>query len=127
MNFKQFANKYRVRIVNEYTDSNPHMPDSCNMNHFKTTLRMEHRQMTIIFSQGYGITGEPTADSVLNCLVSDAWGIDNARDFEDWAGEYGYDTDSRRAERTYNACVQQTAKLKQFAGDHYDELLSCEE
>jgi hypothetical protein len=46
----------------------------------------------------------------------DASGAENARNFEDWASEYGYDTDSRAAERTYNVVVKQAAELREFLG-----------
>ena len=114
---KNFIAKNRIRIENTFTDNNPNMTDSANMNHFKSTLRMGKRQMTIIFSQGYGIQGEPTAASVLDCLASDAAGVENARSFEDWCGDYGYDTDSRKAENIFKACEKQAEKLKNFLGD----------
>lgn len=59
---------------------------------------------------------EPDAANVLDCLASDAAGIENARSFEDWAGEYGYDEDSRKALDTYLLCQAQAAKLSQFLG-----------
>ena len=40
----------------------------------------------------------PNAYSVLACLTK--W---DPGTFEDFCGEYGYDTDSRKAEKTYNA------------------------
>jgi hypothetical protein len=42
----------------------------------------------------------------------------------DWAGEYGYDTDSRKAEKTFRACQRQRAKLFAFLGPElYQTLL----
>lgn len=35
--------------------------------------------------------------------MGDSWGYENARSFEEWAGEYGYDPDSRKAEATWKA------------------------
>jgi hypothetical protein len=45
----------------------------------------------------------PTPADVLECLALDA-GVLDASTFEEWAGEYGYDADSREAERIYNEC-----------------------
>ena len=121
---KQFANRNKIRATVEWADSNPHMPDSKNMNHFKVILRHAGRQMTLLFSQGYGISGEPTAADVLNCLASDSSSVENARSFEDWAADLGYDTDSRKAEKIFKACEIQATKIKKFLGeDLYKKLL----
>jgi hypothetical protein len=75
--------------------------------HFSCTLRQvgkgNPRTMTIEYSQGSAHTHAPTCADVLNCLADDSRGWDNARSFEDWCSDCGYDTDSRRAERTYQA------------------------
>jgi hypothetical protein len=66
---------------------------------------------------GLAHTQEPTTEDVLNSLASDAAGIENARSFEAWCNHYGYDTDSRRAEKTFNVCERQAEKLKSFLGE----------
>lgn len=70
----------------------------------------------------------PTVESVLDCLASDASGYDNARDFDDWCGEFGFDTDSRKAEACYRTCAEQAKALRHFLGDiAYEALLfQCE-
>ena len=92
-------------------------------NWYSVTLRYGRRQMTVPFGMGSALTDEPGADDVLNCLTSDAASYENARSFEEWAGDYGYDTDSRRAEQTYRQVEAQTAKLRKFLGDQYDAYL----
>jgi hypothetical protein len=92
--------------------------------HWKCRLRRGDKRFTVYFSMGPAHSREPEVADVLDCLASDASGIENAKTFEDWAGEYGYDTDSRRAERTYRICVKQAEKLKQFLGDDlFDQLV----
>ena len=127
MTFHQFCSKHRVRIESRLADSNPNNPDWEGAHHFRVTLKMHDRQLTTPFSQGYGIPSEPTAEGVLNCLVSDTWGIENARNFEEWCSEYGYDTDSRKAESLYRACTRQATKLRQLADSTFDELMNCRE
>jgi hypothetical protein len=51
----------------------------------------------------------PEAASVLNCLVLDSSAKDYS--FVEWCREYGYDDDSRGAERIYNACVKTAREL----------------
>lgn len=55
----------------------------------------------------------PTPDfaDVLYCLVWDASAIDFPG-FEEWAREYGFDTDSRKAEQIYRACLDTALKLR---------------
>ena len=73
---------------------------------------------------GSGHNGEPPeAEDVLNCLVSDAQGLENARTFEEWCSEYGYDPDSRTAERIYKAVEKQVPDLKAFLGSDFQTVL----
>jgi len=53
----------------------------------------------------------PEFADVLYCLVWDASAIDFTG-FEEWAREYGYDPDSRKAEQTYRACLDIALKLR---------------
>lgn len=122
-NIKTFVNRHNIKADVEWADSNPHMTDF-EGNHFKVRLRYRGRQLTIPFSQGYGLSGEPTAADVLNCLASDSASVENARSFEEWASELGYDPDSRKAEKTFKVCETQADKLKKFLGnDLYEDLL----
>jgi hypothetical protein len=51
-------------------------------------------------------------------MCSDATGADQP--FEDWAADYGYDADSRKAEATYRAVVAQTKQLRALLLDKFD-------
>ncbi|MBR1173879.1 hypothetical protein JQ617_07930 [Bradyrhizobium sp. KB893862 SZCCT0404] len=71
--------------------------------------------------EAYGATNaknaiEPNAIDVVHSLVMDADVLDMGG-FEDWASNYGYDTDSRKAERTYQACLAIALKLRFALGD----------
>lgn len=106
----------RITMTAERVDRNPHM-DYAPMDHWKCRLRAGRRSMTVYFSKGFGHKGaEPAAAEVLNCLAMDASGYENAGDFESWCSEYGYDADSRKAERTYKAVEKQVAALRRFLG-----------
>lgn len=124
MDTKQFVNKYGVKMSVEWADENKNAPDWTEANHFKVTLRMGKKRLTTYFSQGYGIKGEPKAADVLYCLASDAAGWEENQSFEDWAANYGYDEDRRKAERIYKVVEKQARELKRFLGDElYQELL----
>jgi hypothetical protein len=51
---------------------------------------------------------------VLYCLVSDAQTVAGYADFEDWACDMGYDSDSREAEETFDACCKTHRALSAF-------------
>ena len=59
---------------------------------------------------------EPPLPDVLDSLIIDASCYDNARGFADFAGDLGYDTDSRKAEAIYRACGEVLVWLEQFVG-----------
>jgi hypothetical protein len=124
MTIEQFVTDNGITLRAERTDRNPNMADSANMDHWKTTLRRGKARMTVTFSMGYGHKGaEPKVTDVLDSLASDAAMTDDYS-FDDWCGEYGYDTDSRAALKTYNACVHSAKRLRTFLGDDlYDTLL----
>lgn len=47
---------------------------------------------------------QPKLDEVLHSLLADGECFFQARSFEDWAGDFGYDPDSRKAEVIYREC-----------------------
>lgn len=128
MTIQDFVRDLKISMTAERTDANPAMEGSRDMDHWKVVFRSKafRGQMTTVFSMGYGHQGaEPKAKDVLDCLASDASSADES--FEDWASNYGYDTDSRKAERTYKAVQRSAARLQKFLGDSaYRTLLQCE-
>ena len=58
----------------------------------------------------------PSLVDVLYSLVMDSNALDYPT-FDAWAGDMGYDTDSREAERIYKACVEIALKLRAMVGD----------
>lgn len=66
------------------------------------------------FRQGPAIN--PDAVDVFAALCMDSSVLD-AGGFEDWASDYGYDTDSRAAEAVYRACLETALKLRSALGD----------
>ncbi len=111
----------QVTITSTRTNSNPCM--DANMDHWKVTMKYFGRQMTLVFSKGYGHHGaEPNVQEVMSCLFSNASLIKNARNFYEWCNDLGFHCEDRKARRIYAACLSQAKKLQQFAGDDYDML-----
>jgi hypothetical protein len=128
-NLTSFVKRYKITATAKPSKSNPNMPDSDGMDNWSVKLTRlvdgEKRSMNVPFSMGKGHNGKtPTAADVLDCLASDAAGVENATSFDDWASDYGYDTDSRKAERIYKACKRNAEDLYSLlGGEAYNELL----
>lgn len=68
---------------------------------------------------------EVTVADVLYSLLMDVTMVEG-RSFEEWCDDLGLDTDSRRALKTYEACVAQVEPLKAFLGDAFDRFTRAE-
>lgn len=89
--------------------------------HWTVHLSYQGRRIAVPFHMGSAHRGEPKAADVLSSLILDADGIANARDFADWCSEYGYDSDSRKAERTYKRAQELSERVRRLLGDEYEE------
>ena len=92
---------------------------------YRVKLTYQGRQMTLNYRKGVGHQGNPPQlDEILDSIRSE----DPCEEtFEDWAPSLGYDTDSRKAYATYQACVKQAKQAKALLGaDSYAVLLDCE-
>jgi len=67
------------------------------------------------------IPNNPTLADVMYSVVSDAQAVAYGQTFEDFAAEFGYDEDSRTAERAFNGCRDEFFGLQRL-GANLDEL-----
>jgi hypothetical protein len=95
-------------------------------NGYTCALEFQKRRMTVDFWMGTGLRKEPTASEVLSSLVSDSLSVENSGSFENWCGDLGLDSDSRKAEKTYRAVLSLSQKLAKFLGPAYEDFLSAE-
>lgn len=63
----------------------------------------------------------PDSRDVIYSLLLDSEVLEYAT-FEAWAGEFGYDGDSRQAEKTYNACMKIALQFRQLGESVISEL-----
>lgn len=117
----------RALVTYGNNDFDPDDDWKSRSNPWTVELRYRRRRLTVPFWTGVAITSEPTAADVLGCLLSDASSYKSARDLEDWASDLGYDTDSRKAEKTYRAVEKLTRKLRKFLGDDFESFLRLNE
>lgn len=131
MTATEFCTKHGIIANVTRTDSNPSMENSRQMDHWRVTLErydvsesggLIHPKLgslTTTFSKGFGHKGKaPTAAEVMECLVMDAspFAHDSLVTLEDWCNDFGYDPDSRKAERIFNLCREGAVELRSFLG-----------
>lgn len=95
--------------------------DSKNQRYiFKVQLKRGRKSYTFEFGQSIADgSQEPTLYDILTCLQKYDVGS-----FEDFCGEFGYDEDSRTAERTYKAVVKEFEAMERLFNSDELEVLS---
>ena len=63
---------------------------------------------------------------MLYCLFSDISGIEDEM-FESWCSNFSYSTDSRQAEKTFNACRDTLPLVRRLLGRDFDEIRALDE
>ncbi len=100
--------------------------DNTLHNRFKVTISTPLGRATFDFYGSHydyvnGIVemGESELKHALYCFVSDACSAKNS--FEDFCSEFGYDEDSRKAEKIYKACEKSLSQYDRLCeADIYD-------
>ncbi len=87
-----------------------------------TEVETHPRDEGKVFAQRVTCKARPPALlDVLYCTLADASALDYPT-FESWASEYGYDTDSRKAEGIYRTCLREAAVLNAALGLRVHDL-----
>lgn len=126
---EQFLKQYgmKMTIEGQGTVADPFPGDSGRnrkpqyFNHYKCVLGRGRKRHTFDFYTGMGWTKDPTASDVLENVRTDCWS--GELDFEEFCDEFGYDTDSRSAERIHRACVKQSNGVRRVMGDAFDRFM----
>lgn len=132
--FEAFAKRAGLRMTCRRIDERPDRENGSDewnrsARHFRLTLSRGSRRMVVFYSQGSAHTKDPTIADLLNCLASDFSGFADASSFEAWAGDFGYDPDSRKAERMYRAIERQFKAFERLmwdSGVSVGALYACE-
>lgn len=93
--------------------------DDQNRHIFRCRLANDLGSYNFDFGQSVSLgSTPPTAYDILSCLEKYDCGS-----FEDFCGEFGYDTDSRTAEKTYKAvCKEVDAVNRLFTSEQIEQL-----
>lgn len=102
----------------DYTQGIGHVPGRPQI--MRATLdivsRGKRSAATGVDHKGFRKCPKPHFADVLQSLVMDSEGVDEVDTFEEWADHYGYDTDSRKAEKIYEACRKIARDLRRVLG-----------
>jgi hypothetical protein len=114
-----FAKEHNVKLSILGSDYRRHFQDDKQSRHvFKCKLTRNGKQYTFDFGQSIAAGDtEPTMYDVLTCLTKY-----DPETFEDFCSEFGYDEDSRKAEKIYNAVVREYKNVERLFGDILDKL-----
>ena len=120
--YHEWMSRHGITMTSERADSNPNLFDpesdwANHASHWKVVFRRGRKTFTLHYSMGSAHTGSPAAPSVLDSVRSDTGSFEEGGTFEDWARNFGFDADSRRAEAAWRHVKDEVARLKRFLGD----------
>ena len=122
---KDFLKKTKTDIYKEFVGlSEPENWKSRRVNTYKVTLKNERGQYTFKFWDSVHATQnntKPTQYDFLVCLSCYDYG---EQGFKEFCDAYGYDIDSRTAEKVYKAVVKQEENLKRLFTEKELNLLN---
>ena len=118
LNVQFIANKISWRLTNKKSENY-----SENHNAYQCYIIYNNNGLSTYF-----FTSQvPTLEDVLNCLFSDASCAENARDFKDFCGDLGYDSNSIEHLGIYNTCKETATKLQDVFGEHiYNQFMNMD-
>ena len=114
-----FANKYGVKLSIGEPTYKTHFNDGQMRWVFPCKLSRNGKSYSFKFGQSIADgASEPTMYDVLACMTKYDPGT-----FEDFCGEFGYDTDSRKAHKTYLAvCKEYEGICRLFNTEELEEM-----
>lgn len=115
-----FAAKFGVKlsVIGEPEYRKYFADDKENRFVFKLRLKRNKKQYTFTFGQSIAQgSNEPQMYDVLTCLTKYDPGT-----FKNFCDEFGYDVDSRKAEKIYKNVCKEWQAVERLFGDCLDEL-----
>ena len=112
-----FLKRHGLKFKAEYLEHGPHFDDDEKRGVERDIWRLSIKRGARGFSVRFGNSLKesdhgntpPTAYDLLTCLTKYDPGT-----FEDFCADFGYNEDSRRAEKTYKAVKREWAKVSRF-------------
>lgn len=108
-----FLKKSKVKIIKEYVRHGKHfVDDTATRDIYEITIRRKDKESSFMFGQSVMNSSKkikPTDYDVLSCLTKYDPGT-----LEDFCSEFGYDTDSIRAGKTYKGVCKEWLMVSNF-------------
>jgi hypothetical protein len=129
MTVKEFCEKYAIKCKANKVSKNPNDPTWKDAKHYKVTLYCDDKsQMLVYYSRGMAVTGIIKPSEILECILYDCMGIEHDNNYNDWAENNGFNSDSIKGFNVYKACLQQKQDFIDFLGIAvYKQFLECGE
>jgi hypothetical protein len=106
---------FRYGEATEPSDIGPH--------NWRVKLTYRGRRLTVNFYGGDMVTNPSAADVIGSlCLDTSA----GEQSFADFCSDFGYDVDSRKAEKIWKACATLAPKVRRLLGDDFDTFARAE-
>ena len=121
--YKEFAEKHGLVLTSQKVSERKDGLMDRGMDHWKCTLTYQGNVYSFYFSKGFGHKGAaPTMEEILDCFKSDLAYRD--LDFEEFCEELGYNNDSIKDKKIYEATTAQNEAVIDLLGeDLIEELL----
>jgi hypothetical protein len=104
-------------VATTYTQGVAHCP-SCPKHKFGRRFTQHEYDNLLRDCAGQGVGNHPPEPlDALWSIARDCQTVMQNGSFEEWAREFGYDEDSRKAEAIYNECVKHYLAIKRSIGD----------
>lgn len=115
-----FLNATSTSIISKWKEYSQHFADDkVNRHIFRVTIKNKLGSYTFSFGQSIAQDATPpTAYDILTCLQKSDVGS-----FDDFCSEFGYDTDSKKAEKIYKAvCEEYTNLCRLFSHEQLENM-----
>jgi len=118
---EKFIKDVNAKVTIEYVEYGKHFDDDKEeRNIYRITIKRNGKSFTFKFGDSINNTQngeEPSVYDVLACVQKYDCGT-----FENFCSEFGYDTDSRKAEKTYKAVCREFKGINRVFGDVLEQL-----
>ena len=125
--YKEFAEKHELVLTSRKVSERKDGLMNRGMDHWDCTLTYQGKGYSFYFSKGYGYKGAiPKIEEVLACAKIDLSCRD--MDFEEFCEEFGYNNDSIKDKKIYEATTAQNEAVIDLLGeDLVEDLLEIED
>jgi len=127
MNIQEFMNQHDFNLVCDKINLKDIDKDGWKHTSYACRLIYQEKSMDFPYHMGIYYTEEPKIGQVLESLILDCQ-CGEYETFEGFCDEFGYDTDSRKAQKAYEHCKKIKKGMKRLLGEElYQQYLQLEE